>query len=359
LPTQTPRPAAPPTQATKHKYADLLDQTDENIFEELPVGKLAELRNNYLQITGGDPADNERPSAEQLSALKARVDAGKSPYTDFAVFGPFGRRYAKLRKFEAQVFVHGELTTKILRGPAGYESWRACWRVFRAAMIMIGAASPASLDAYEEGIRTLTVLFPGSWGVLHMADETIRGEQWELRREEAIRRKVDLGPVPWDGIIRDSAYGSWGPSQHWWKIHVEAPLAQKNAQGALRVVRELEGVPAEPVFHEAKPTAPPPPPRVQSRPQGGAPGSSNDHSRRPEKKTTGWCHQFNSAGGCTRGDCPWPHTCSKCGKPGHGLTSCPGSTTSSGVKQQPPRPGKKQDKKKRKPGGGQASGVTR
>ena len=78
LPVPTVKTPTAPT-AVKHKFADLLDQADDNLFEELPIDKLAELRNNYLQVTGGDPADSERPSSEQLSALKARLESGKSP----------------------------------------------------------------------------------------------------------------------------------------------------------------------------------------------------------------------------------------------------------------------------------------
>ena len=122
--------------------------------------------------------------------------SGRAPYTEFAVFGPYGRRYSKLRKFEAQVFVHGELTTRMLRGPASFEAWKACWRVFRSCMLMLRAATPSALDAYKEGIRMLVTLYPGAWGVIQVADETVRGEQWDLRCEERLRAGAPLTPRP-------------------------------------------------------------------------------------------------------------------------------------------------------------------
>jgi hypothetical protein len=32
--------------------------------------------------------------------------SGRAPYTEFVVFGPYRWRYAKLRNFEARVFIH-------------------------------------------------------------------------------------------------------------------------------------------------------------------------------------------------------------------------------------------------------------
>ncbi len=102
--------------------------------------------------------------------------------------------------------------------------------MFRSAMIMIRAATPAALGAYEDGIQTLVTLFPNSWGVIQLADETIQREQWDIKAEERMRVGAAPEPkAPWDSIVRESAYGVWAPTQHWWKLHVEAPLAQRAA----------------------------------------------------------------------------------------------------------------------------------
>eukprot|EP00971_Amphidinium_carterae_P046136 908097-Amphidinium_carterae.1 len=56
----------------------------------------------YHTICDGRPLPHEEPTAEQLSALKQLLDADAAPFADFAVFGPFGRRQAKLLRFHAQ-----------------------------------------------------------------------------------------------------------------------------------------------------------------------------------------------------------------------------------------------------------------
>eukprot|EP00971_Amphidinium_carterae_P051235 1008838-Amphidinium_carterae.1 len=57
----------------------------------------------------------------------------KDPYCDFAVFGPDGRQQGKLLKFQAQVWVGGELNSsqrwlKALR--IFWGAWLGSWRVY-------------------------------------------------------------------------------------------------------------------------------------------------------------------------------------------------------------------------------------
>eukprot|EP00971_Amphidinium_carterae_P163487 3241901-Amphidinium_carterae.1 len=106
----------------------------------------------YHTTFGTRPQPYEEPSGEQLSALKALLDDDRAPYCDFAIWGPFGRRQGKLLRFQAQVFVYGELHTKMMAGPNTFEAWRPCWRVFRVAMILLQASLPGPLDEYEERI---------------------------------------------------------------------------------------------------------------------------------------------------------------------------------------------------------------
>ena len=157
-----PQTAAAADEGTERKVADVLDRVDDSAYPLLSPENVAQMRQSYRLVPGGDPPDSERPAAEHLSALQHRISSGGAPFADFAVFGPYGRRQAKLLKFTAQVFVNGELVAKQLRGPSNYEGWRAGWRVFRGAMIMVGAASPATSDRYARGIEELNLLFPGS-----------------------------------------------------------------------------------------------------------------------------------------------------------------------------------------------------
>ena len=117
VPTPAVVVAPPFPEGEKRKISEVLDQVDDGPYLQLAPEKVAQMRQFHRDVTGGDPPDHERPTAEQLSALAHRIDSGKVPFADFAVFGPYGRRQTKLLRFTAQVFIHGELATRQLRGP--------------------------------------------------------------------------------------------------------------------------------------------------------------------------------------------------------------------------------------------------
>ena len=173
-----------PIETVKKKMSVVLDQADEGVFEELTISERQAMRKVHRDATGDDPMESERPSSDQLASLKTKMAAGSSPYVDFALWGPFGKRLAKLRKFDAQIFVDNELKTKTLQGPSDFEAWMISWRVFRAAMIMLEAASPAVLDRYAAGIREMNTVYEGHWGLIWMADEKTRYERWETLLEQ-------------------------------------------------------------------------------------------------------------------------------------------------------------------------------
>ena len=234
---------------------------------------MAKMREFHRNVTGGDPPDHERPTAEQLSALSHRLGSGKAPFADFAVFGPYRRRQTKLLRFTAQVFAHGELVTRQLRGPGSFQGWRAGWGVFRAAMIMINGASPATLDRYARGIEELVTLYPHAWGIISLADETMRAERWDIVKE-------GLGAGgSWEDVISGSAFGFGNSCARWWFIHVLGPLANGSKQSATATVATLEGlVPGSHMAsaaHQpsgfAEPRGQSPGPRKKSRTQRGGP----------------------------------------------------------------------------------------
>jgi len=239
---QQPAPAQPEPPA-KRKFSEVLDQADERQFPDLPPEQLAELRAEHVAVTGGPPMEDARPSSDQLAALAARLKAKQAPYVDFAVFGPFGRRTAKLMRFTAQVWVNGSLQTRQLRGPDSFEQWRSAWKVYRASMIMLGAVRPSSLDSYEEGIRQLVAMFPQGWGTIATADEVQRSERWEVALEQnAMNPSAGFDSTcPWDTIIRESAFG--GCRNHWWETRVLYPLLRgSSGRQAADTTSRLDGV---------------------------------------------------------------------------------------------------------------------
>jgi hypothetical protein len=189
-PVPAPQAAAPTTtleaptaKVAGKKVSEVLDQTDEGTFEPLPLERLDELRARHVDITGDHPPEDERPTADQLAALGARLRAGRAPFVDLGMWGPWGDRHANYRNSSPNIFVDGEWCRKLVQGPLNYPAWRQSWRVFRAAMICLGGAIPAVLDAYEAGITFLHDTH-GNWGVLMLADEKARGEHWDRLLEK-------------------------------------------------------------------------------------------------------------------------------------------------------------------------------
>ena len=98
----------------------------------------------------------------------------------------------------------------IIAGPENHEAWKQCGAVFRAAVLMCGAASPSALDAYANVIEYLVQRHPGHWGAIMIADETMRAEPWELVLEEALEDfPSGFDPsFPWEWILKSTAFGN-------------------------------------------------------------------------------------------------------------------------------------------------------
>ena len=262
----------------------MLDQLDDSTFDPLTREERKKLRVAHLETTGGKPMLASRPTSDQLAALKARMANGDAPYCDFAVFGAFGKRLLKIKKFEAQVFVDGALKTRHLRGPSDFDAWSGCWKVFRAAMVMLGAASPQSLDDYHDGIKQLCQLFPRHWGVIFCADEILRGEMWDSIADDLEDEGKLPANLPWDHIMSITTFGkAVGDHQHFWNTYVVWPCqAPGNAKV---VVKEMEGS-----VHVPGDDAPYGTGRIQTK-------LTRPHSRSPDKEGCFWA-VFR---GCGRG----------------------------------------------------------
>ena len=65
-------------------------------------------RQVHVDKTGDHPEEDDNPTVLQLSGLHHRFRSGKAPYVDLGLFGPYGDRFFKLRKYTAMVLVEGE-----------------------------------------------------------------------------------------------------------------------------------------------------------------------------------------------------------------------------------------------------------
>ena len=106
--------------------------------------------------------------------------------------------------------------------------------VFEAGMIGLGAASPASLKLYRDGIQALNTEWPGKWAAIATADQSLRTYQWDRLREDLLETPLAQGGMleteGWDRIIALSAYEGWtsaGPLAKWWEKNCWKPLLSK------------------------------------------------------------------------------------------------------------------------------------
>ena len=208
---------------------DLIDQTLMGTCEELTMEEIAQLRRNYVRSTGASPTNAERPTDEQLSALSFRLRPQKNgrvnpPWVEFAIWGPFSSRSARMRQFTAHVLTRdGTWSQKQLRGPTSYEQWETCWDVFACAMVMLNVASVGVLRQYAAGIRQLSARFKDDWATIFTLDEEMRAEQWDRLRQEIEDGEVApplgyLSENPWMSIISATRFGYLaGPRADWWR----------------------------------------------------------------------------------------------------------------------------------------------
>ena len=326
------------------KFASYLDQSSEATFPLLTPNEIRQHRDVYKELFGSEPPTAKRPTDEQLSALAARLKSGRVPFVDFAVFGPFDDHAAKLRKFSDQVFVGGVLTTRLLSGPQTFADWQSCFEIFKAAMIMLKAAKPGTLTAYEEGVKELWMAYD-NWSIISQADLAMRSREWTIVKDEMAAENFPGfdSAMPWEKVIAMTAFGMvTGPRAHWWWLHVQGPLTGRGS--APTTLAKLEQKPSN-----ISPVAPHERQVSGGGPKNKAKAKSSGQGRDVSKE---YCYPWND-GKCSKGPCPYGrlHACRECGG-NHKVTECPrkgggkgrggGAGSSSG-------PGGKQ--RKRKAGG--------
>ena len=309
-------------------FRDHLDFMDQGTFKLLPPAELQACLDHYEAVLGGQPPDAQIPSDEQLSALVARLQSGRTPYADFSVWGPFDERTSYMRKFEDQVMIDGVWSRKPLRGPQNFTAWMQSWQVYKVAMCSLDVVTPQAMDDYAEGIRQLVTLFPqnrypSAWATILLADIEMRSKQWwrilaNLRKHPAPENKADK-ERQWNTVLRMSCYGKAMDSErlHWWNLHVIFPL-QSLPAAASNVVAELDGVPAEastfqPAGYKRTGGGTAGAAQKKKKPRNPAPMARPGSMAQASFKKSEACYAWND-GGC-KDVCPQgrAHVCTKCG----------------------------------------------
>ena len=234
--TGGPAPGVPATVKDKVlKMSALIDQADESELIPPTADEVDGWLQNYVNVMGAPPEEEEEPTAAQLAALRKKIQTGGAPYTDFGVWQPYERRATKTQKFRTFVPLgDGSFLQKELPGPSNFQQWLYSWRVFKAAALMLGVISLAALQAYEKHIEKLTSQWPLVWGLIAKADDTARAEKLDKIKRKIL---VDVGnggqaPLDWDATAPWSCcFKMLVQDEKWWTEQVRNPAVAWTASG--------------------------------------------------------------------------------------------------------------------------------
>ncbi len=139
------------------------------------------------------------------------ISTGSTPYVDFAIFGPYGRRLLRKLTFISYHYNAPEGTWKRLElpGPPDFEAWWGSWLVLKCTFLLLGGFKPERLDLYGEHLRSfLTKYGQDCWFIMYQADIRMRAEHFERIRRR-LQINFDAGKIefefdpksPWDTVF--------------------------------------------------------------------------------------------------------------------------------------------------------------
>jgi len=334
-----PGAAAPPLPLAEAriKLSVLVDPAMDSELVRLPGLEIRIMYDKYVSTRGAEPSEDIDPTTEQLSAVKQILDAGLAPYVDFALFGPYGKRFlAKLSMVAWSYLPNGQWLRRDLPGPPTFEYWWSSFRVLRTTFLLLGAVDTELLDNYGELVRGFHNTYGHeAWFIIYMADVRMRNEHFDRIRRRVerdhdrderagIKSDFDLSR-PWNTVFAKAV-----ADKDWWgdNLHRDAMLYLGRIKTAAQVTDDGTAQPA--LDHH----------RGSGHVGNIGGGGKRTRSEEPRKKkknkakeSEGICSQYNSAKGCRRGKvCRQDHACSFCRKPGHTKLECFSNPSSSSSK---------------------------
>jgi len=336
-------PAAPPLPLAEAriKLSVLIDTSMESELVRIPGLEIRKMYERYVSTRGAEPKEDIEPTTEQLSAVKQVLDNDLSPYVDFSIFGPYGKRFlAKLTLSAWSYLPNGTWIRRELPGPPSFEYWWSSFRVLRTTFLLLGAVEPEILDNYGELVRGFHITYgPEAWFIIYMADVRMRNEHFDRlhrqverqhdREESAgIKSEFDVAR-PWNTVFAKAV-----ADRDWWadNLHRDAMLYLGRIRTAAQITDDGTAQPAldhhRGSGHVGKSDGKGRRDRSRSNQ-----GKANRNRKKKGTAFEGICGLYNSARGCKRTDCNREHACSFCKKPGHTKLNCfsdPSSSSSKG-----------------------------
>ena len=327
------------------KLSSIVDPSAEADVVLLSGDVVRDMFDRYKAAHGSLPREDAEPTSEQLSALQQLAQAKASPYVDFALFGPHGRRLLRKLTFTDHVFLPetGSWRRVELPGPPDLDAWLRSWHVFETAVLLLRQVRTERLRAYAEHIRGFVLQFgPQCWPIVYQADVRFRSEHFDRMWRQAESLYYSLSPeaqrsaafspaLPWDSI-----FGQALAERDFWDREVREKcllfLTRVKSQAALlsdNTVADLSPAASGP-FPMVAPGPGSSSKKRKNAPQGkGSRPAAPAQQKVPRKNSAPArggggreiCRKFN-AGVCQE-PCPQGrlHSCAVCGGP-HPETSC-------------------------------------
>ena len=335
--------AAPPLPLSEAriKLSVLIDSSMDSELVRIPVLEVRKMYSRYVETRGAEPKEDIEPTIEQLSAVKQVMDNDLAPYVDFALFGPYGKRFlAKLTLAAWSYLPNGTWLRRDLPGPPTFEHWWSSFRVLRTTFLLLDAVDTELLDNYGELVRGFHNKYGHeAWFLIYLADVRMRNEHFDRMRRHAerdhekderagVKTNFDLRR-PWNTVFAKAV-----ADKDWWgdNLHMDAMLYLGRIKTAAQVSGDGTAQPALDHFrgsgHVGNIGG-----RVQRDRSRSQPGQKQNRRKKNKgKEFAGICGAFNSAKGCRRTNCNQEHVCSFCKKPGHTKIDCYANPSSSSSK---------------------------
>jgi hypothetical protein len=184
---KVPQPA--PLASKTVKLNGFISQEMEGTAQLMSPAEVKKVQDVYKTRLGILPNEAAAPSNEQLAALKHVLDNDIVAYVDFALWGPYNKRFMKrktnLVSYAPDIDSGNWRPSHRLTGPPAFDIWLSSWRVFRTAMIMLEGADPERLDQYSDFIRNLHEKHGTKcWWLIYQADIRMRSEKIEKFMEQ-------------------------------------------------------------------------------------------------------------------------------------------------------------------------------
>ena len=121
------------------KASQILDPADDSEIIPATTSEMKTYNANYKKVKHGPPRDGCMPTPEQIGAMNTRVCVlDLEPYGDFSLLTPHGKRLQLILKHRGwHMNEDGSWSALQLPGPASFDVWWACWRVFVVIMLML------------------------------------------------------------------------------------------------------------------------------------------------------------------------------------------------------------------------------